>query len=89
MVVGLDREQRGVKANLSPKDSPMFDCACALTKVQSCAAYPCQAISQAHLRDQGKDQQPWGGWGCIQLLTTDGLATSHLQTRALCLKSTW
>jgi len=69
MVVGLDREQCGVKAKLSPKASLTLDCACALDKVQSPAA-SCQAASQAHLGDQGKDPQPWGGRGCIQSLTT-------------------
>ena len=82
MVVGLDREQRGVKANLSPKASLTLDCACALDEVQSSAASSCQAASQAYLGDQGKDQQPWGGWGCIQLLTTDGSATTRQQSKS-------
>lgn len=62
-MVGLDREQCGMKANLSPKASLMLDCACALTEVQSSAASSCQAVSQARLGDQGKDQQPWAAGG--------------------------
>lgn len=82
MVVGSDREQRGVKAKLSPKASLTLGCACALAEVQSSAASSCQATSQAHLGDQGKDQQPWGGWGCSQLRTTDGSATTHQQSKS-------
>lgn len=63
MVVGSDREQRGVKAKLSPKALFTLDCACACAEVQSSVASCCQAASQAHLGDQGKDQQPWGGLG--------------------------
>lgn len=82
MVVGLDREQRGVKANLSPKASLLLNCACALEEVQSSAASSCQAASQVCLRNQRKHQQPWGSWGCIQLLTTDGSATTHQQSKS-------
>lgn len=43
MVAGLDREQRGVKAKLSPKASLVLGCACALAEAQSSAASSCHA----------------------------------------------
>lgn len=41
MVVGLDREQCGVKAKLSPEACLVLDHACALAEAQSSAASSC------------------------------------------------
>lgn len=48
MVVGLDREQCGVKAKLPPEACLVLDHACALTEAQSSAASSCHT-GPAHL----------------------------------------
>lgn len=81
MVVGLDREQRGVNAKLPRKASLRLHCARVLAEVQSSAAPSRQATLLARLRDQGKDQQPWGNGGCTQLLTANGSSTTRQQSK--------
>lgn len=43
MVVGLDREQRGVKAKLSPQALLMLNRSCALTEMRIPTAHSCHA----------------------------------------------